>query len=315
MAGRPRSSAQPNVTVLLCTFNGERFLEAQLESLRQQTFTNWKLIASDDGSSDRTRSILEGFKATLEPGRVEIVAGPGRDAPANFLFLACREDLASNYYAFCDQDDIWESDKLARAIGILEQKNTGIPAVYGSRTRLIDTAGRVTGLSPLFSRAPTFRCTLVQSIIGGNTIVFNEDARQLLVFGGANVNVPSHDWWLCQAVSSCGGHVHYDPWPSVRYRQHGQNVMGTNIGFAARMRRLRMLGEGRFRHWTSLNVAALERLRPRMTPESLEVFDLFCKARQRPLLQRLALFAQAGLYRQPISGNLGLAVAIALRKI
>ena len=303
------------VTILLCTFNGERFLAEQLESLQRQSFTNWKLIVSDDGSSDRTRSILQAFKVSQQPRQVDIVDGPRRGASANFLFLACREDLTSDYYAFCDQDDIWEADKLERAIGILERMDASVPAVYGSRTRVIDAAGRETGLSPLFSKAPTFRSALVQSIAGGNTMVFNQKARDLLAYGGADVIVPSHDWWLYQAASACGGHFHYDAWPSVRYRQHAQNVIGSNIGLAARMQRLRMLGQGRFRHWSNLNVAALDRLRPRMTAESQQIFDLFCKARHQPLPQRAAMFAQAGFYRQTLFGNLGLAIAVALKMI
>jgi glycosyltransferase involved in cell wall biosynthesis len=303
------------ITILLCTFNGERFLAEQLDSLRRQTFTNWRLVASDDGSSDRTRSILQAFQNSYELGRVEIIEGPRRGASANFLSLACRKDLDSDYYAFCDQDDVWEAEKLTRAIGVLECMDSRIAAVYGSRTRLIDAAGQETGLSPLFSRAPTFRCALVQSIAGGNTMVFNQKARELLTFGGADVIVPSHDWWLFQVISACGGKMYYDPLPFVRYRQHGQNVIGANTGFAACVRRVQMLGQGRFRHWSDLNVAALARMRQRMTPESGRIFDLFCKARQRPALQRAAMFAQAGLYRQTLFGNLGLAVAVALRKI
>jgi glycosyltransferase involved in cell wall biosynthesis len=312
---RQQSPASRTATILLCTFNGERFLGEQLDSLQRQSFTNWRLIASDDGSSDRTRSILHAFKNSHEPGRVEIIDGPQRGAAANFLCLACREGLASDYYAFCDQDDIWEANKLARAVGILEQMDAGVPTVYGSRTRLIDAAGREIGFSPLFSRAPSFRCALVQSIAGGNTMVFNQNARELLVFGGAGVIVPSHDWWLYQAVSASGGLVHYDAFPSVRYRQHAGNVIGSSTGFAAGMRRLHMLGQGRFRRWSDLNIAALSHLRPRMTAENREIFDLFCKARHRPLLQRAAMFAQAGLYRQTVGGNLGLAAAVALGKI
>ena len=146
-------------------------------------------------------------------------------------------------------------------------------------------------------------------------MVFNRNARELLVFCGADVVVPSHDWWLYQVTSACGGHVHYDACPSVRYRQHERNVIGSNEGFVARMRRLRMLGQGRFRHWSDLNVAALARVRPRMTAENRQTFDLFCRARHRPLLRRAIMFAQAGVYRQTLFGNLGLAVAVALGKI
>jgi len=309
------SAASPAVTILLCTLNGERFLAEQLTSLKSQTFKNWKVIASDDGSRDRTRSILVAFQKSCEPGKVEIVDGPRCGATANFLFQACAENLVSEYYAFCDQDDVWETDKLERAIDALEQIGSGIPALYGSRTRLIDEAGNEIGFSPLFHREPEFRSALVQSIAGGNTMVFNQKTRELVVFCGADVDVPSHDWWLYQVTSGCGGRVHYDAHPSVRYRQHAHNVIGANAGWTGRMHRLHMLQQGRFRHWEDLNVAALTRLRPRMSAENQRIFDLFRRARYERLLRRATIFAQTGVYRQTTLGNLGLAAAVVLNKI
>jgi len=228
---------------------------------------------------------------------------------------ACAKNLVSEYYAFCDQDDVWEADKLGRAIDALEQVDSDVPALYGSRTRLIDEGGNEIGFSPLFRKMPGFRSALVQSIAGGNTMVFNQKARELLAFCGADLDVPSHDWWLYQVVSGCSGAVHYDAYPSVRYRQHGQNVIGSNAGFVAGMRRMRMLRQGRFRQWAELNVAALTRLRPRMSTENRQIFELFCKARQRPLLQRAAMLVEAGVYRQTLLGNLGLAAAVVLNKM
>src|SRR5216684_3394708 len=309
------SATRPAVTILLCTLNGERFLAEQLASLERQTFKNWKLIASDDGSWDRTKSILVAFQKSFEPGKVEIIDGPQCGATANFLFQACAENLASEYYAFCDQDDVWDADKLGRAIDALERTDSGIPALYGSRTRLIDEAGSEIGFSPLFHRKPEFRSALVQSIAGGNTMVFNQKTRELVVFCGADVDVPSHDWWLYQVTSACGGRVHYDAHPSVRYRQHAHNIIGANAGWTARMHRLHMLQQGRFRHWEDLNVAALTRLRPRMSAENRRIFDLFRKARHEPLLRRATIFAQSGVYRQPMLGNLGLVAAMVLNKI
>jgi glycosyltransferase involved in cell wall biosynthesis len=310
-AGLPLAAGR-TATILLATLNGARFLPEQLASLDRQTFTRWRLIIADDGSSDSTRTILETFRNAHQPGQVEIIDGPRRGASANFLFLACLEGLSSDYYAFCDQDDIWEADKLARAIAILEATGADL---YGSRTSLIDEGGKQFGLSPLFPREPTFRSALVQSIAGGNTMVFNQKAHALLASCGADVVIPSHDWWLYQVTSACGGKVHYDAYPSVRYRQHTQNVIGSNMGFAARLRRLQMLGKGRFRHWSDLNVAALTTLRPRMSVENRQTFDLFCKARHRSLLPRVKMFAEAGVYRQTLLGNLGLAAAVVLKKI
>jgi hypothetical protein len=116
-------------------------------------------------------------------------------------------------------------------------------------------------------------------------------------------------------TAASGGHVYYDVYPSVRYRQHTRNVIGSNLGFAARIRRLRMLKQGRFRHWSDLNVAALTRLRPHMSAENQQTFDLFCGARHEPLLQRATMFIEAGVYRQTLLGNLGLAAAVVFKKI
>src|SRR5262245_15888061 len=99
-AGGLRRRSAPTVTILPCTLNGERFLTAWLE---QKTFKNWKLIPSDDGSTDRAKSILRAFQRSSAPGKVEIIDGPRRGAPANFLFRAYAKNLASEYYAFCDQ--------------------------------------------------------------------------------------------------------------------------------------------------------------------------------------------------------------------
>src|SRR5260370_18190510 len=144
------------VRIVVWTLKGEGFLPEQLASLQKQTFKNWRLIASDDGSSDRTKSILHAFQKSFEPGKVEIMDGPRRGAPANFLFLACAENLVSDFYAFCDQDDIWEPDKLARAVDLLKKVGPDIPALYGSRTRLFDQNANEKAFSPTFTRGPAF---------------------------------------------------------------------------------------------------------------------------------------------------------------
>jgi hypothetical protein len=96
---------------------------------------------------------------------------------------------------------------------------------------------------------------------------------------------------------------------------HAQNVIGSNMGWTARMRRLHMLQQGCLRRWEDLNVAALTRLRPRMTAENRRIFGLFCKARHEQFLSRATLFAKTGVYRQTFLGNLGLVAAVVLNKI
>ena len=131
----------PSIAILLCTYNGARFLPAQLASLAHQSFTNWRLFVSDDGSSDETLAIVSEYKDRLGTAPVAVRNGPRQGFVKNFLSLACDPSLAFDYYAYCDQDDVWEPDKLARAVERLSSRPAHIPAMYCSRTMLIDERG------------------------------------------------------------------------------------------------------------------------------------------------------------------------------
>jgi glycosyltransferase involved in cell wall biosynthesis len=305
----------PSAAILLCTFNGARFLPAQLSSFTRQQFSQWRLFVSDDGSTDETLSLIAKYQHEENCVSVAVRDGPRRGLVRNFLGLACDLSISADYFAFSDQDDVWEPDKLSRAIAWLQSIPAQKPALYCSRVRLIDEDNRDCGLSPLFSLKPSFRNALVQSIAGGNTMVFNNSARLLLAHCGSDVNVPLHDWWTYLLVTGAGGEVRYDPLPTIRYRSHSQNVVGANVGWRSRINRLQMLKAGDFAHWSALNIAALERFRSRMTPENRSVFNLFCESRKRGFFGRQLGFLQAGVYRQTLLGNMGLAVAVWTKRI
>jgi glycosyltransferase involved in cell wall biosynthesis len=303
------------VAILLGTFNGARFLPAQLSSFAGQTWQDWRLFASDDGSNDETLTILSQYQKQFGAPRVQIRNGPQQGFVANFLGLICDPSIVADYYAYSDQDDIWESEKLSRAIGLLGTIPSHVPAVFGSRTRLIDHEDREQGFSPLFQRKPDFRNALVQNIAGGNTMVLNAAAREHLMAGGTGLNLPGHDWWTYLVTTAVGGQMHYDPAPWVRYRVHPQNVMGSNVGLFNHARRLHAVLSGRLRHWIDLNVTALKPLRSRMTPQNRAMFDLFCESRERAFIGRQIGLLQTGVYRQTFLGNLGLIAAACLKKM
>jgi glycosyltransferase involved in cell wall biosynthesis len=305
----------PSVAILLCTFNGARFLPAQLSSYQAQSFRQWRLFVSDDGSSDHTLALVAEHATQLGTAPPVIRSGPRQGFVANFLSLVCDPSITADYFAYSDQDDIWEPDKLARALAWLQTVPSQTPAMYCSRTLLIDEQDRTCGFSPLFGRQPSFRNALVQSIAGGNSIVFNAATRRLLVTCGPNVHPASHDWWTYLLTTAAGGQVYYDPVPSVRYRVHPENVIGSNVGWLNRIRRLHMLATGRLQRWTDRNVGALEPFRPQMTAENRALFDLFRQSRKRGLFGRQIGFLRAGVYRQTFMGNLGLVLAVWIRKI
>ena len=298
---------------MLCTHNGARFLPAQLASLEHQTHRNWRLYVSDDNSTDATLTIIANFAQRVSQP-VEVRKGPGRGPALNFLSLAADPQIAGDFFAFCDQDDVWYPDKLARALTWAATIPVGICAVYGSRTRLVDASGRPFGHAPRFSKAPSFSNALVQSIAGANTMLFNPSTKRLLERAGAR-DVVSHDWWAYQLVSGAGGIVHYDAAPSLDYRQHEENRIGCNRGFAAQLKRLRMVIDGGFANWNNINLVALQQCQSLLTKEARDLIDVYASLRQKSLWRRLASLARSPLRRQNLSGNLALLLAVLLNKV
>ena len=182
-----------HVAILLCTYQGEKYLAAQLDSFAAQTYPSWKLWVSDDGSTDATLDQLRAFAERHQPGQVTLQAGPRKGFVKNFMSLICEPTLHADYYALSDQDDIWHPDKLERAVKWLRDVPQGQPALYCTRTELIDGAGQPIGFSPLFTRPPAFANALMQNVAGGNTMVMNNAARDLLVEAGADIDVVAHD--------------------------------------------------------------------------------------------------------------------------
>lgn len=304
-----------SIAILLCTMQGQRYLHEQLDSIVQQTYTNWTIWVSDDGSADDTRAILTQYQTKLGPSRLSIHSGPAEGFVANFLSLTCKAGITADYYAFADQDDVWEPDKLTRALQWLQTIPNHLPALYCGRTRSVDANNQDIGFSKLFIKPPCFANALVQSIAGGNTMVFNNAARRLLLKAGPDVKVISHDWWAYMVVSGCGGRVFYDPDPKVRYRQHENNLVGDNSGWNATLVRLRMLFHGRFENWNDTNIAAIKNMQVHLTPENKAILDAFADARQGGLLKRLLGLKRSGVHRQTLVGNIGLIVATFIKKV
>jgi glycosyltransferase involved in cell wall biosynthesis len=311
---RDEDLAAARVAILMCTKDGAGFIDDQLKSIANQTHENWILIVSDDGSNDRTLAKLQNF-AEAHQKKLTIRNGPGKGVCANFLSLTNDPTIAADYFAFSDQDDVWHAEKLRRALAWLASVPVDVPALYCGRTELMSMDEHSHGFSPLFTRPPAFRNALVQNLGGGNTMVFNRAAKKILE-QAATTAVVLHDWWAYQLVSGAGGIVYYDPQPMLKYRQHPDNLIGSNLGWPARLVRLRMMLSGRFRDWNDTNVAALSRLPAHLLqPNNRITLEQFAKARSGSLRLRLYNLKRSGVYRQTLLGNLGLLMAAILRRL
>lgn len=293
------------VAIILATYNGEKYLEEQLQSIVGQTHSNWQLIVGDDGSTDGTYAALQSF-ATKH--KVTLRANARFGFVENFMSTLFLAEGNYDFYAFTDQDDVWHADKLAQGLSALRGVPSTAPALYGARSRLMDASGHPYGHSPLFNGPFHFRNALVQCFAGGNTMIINRAAWELLR-AAKKMPLVSHDWWFYQLISGAGGHILYDPVPRIDYRQHGNAVVGSSAGVLASLARIRSLGKGVWKDWNDRHIAALQANADMLTDANRQVLERFANARKRGLVQRLAGVHASGVYRQTPLGNAGLLAA------
>ena len=305
----------PKIVILMGTYNGERYLAEQLDSICAQTYTNWMICVSDDGSNDNTQHILQDYQRRLGDTRFLIQPGPAKGFSANFLSLVSNKNIEGAYYAYADQDDIWEPHKLEQAVTRLNTIPDDVPALYCARTRVINEDGQFIGYSPLFKKKPGFLNALIQNVGGGNTMVFNNTAFTLLQAASENISIVAHDWWTYMLVTGAGGVVFYDPNPTLNYRQHGKNLIGANIGWYARFSRVSMLFKGQLKKWNDINFQALLSVKHLLTEENSMVLMKLISARDAGVISKLTAIQQLGIYRQTLLGNIGLTTAVLFNKI
>jgi glycosyltransferase involved in cell wall biosynthesis len=229
--------------ILLSTFNGERFLPAQLDSLMAQTHHDWRLLVRDDGSTDGTLGILAAYAARDE--RIRILTGSHLGIVGSYMALLEAAPPGEDAYAWCDQDDVWFEDKLARVAARWCEVPRDVPRLYFSRVVLVDHALRALGESRSPTR-PGLGNALVENVASGCTEVFN-DALRALLLSHRPTRVLCHDWWTY--ILACAfGEVEYDATPSLCYRQHEGNAVGAAFSrrelWRRRWRRWRREGPG-----------------------------------------------------------------------
>ena len=206
--------------VLLSSYNGARFLREQLDSLLSQTLGGVEILVRDDGSTDGTREILAEYAGR---GALQWYAGGNLGPFRSFwqLLTACGE---ADYYAFCDQDDVWDSDKLESAVRALKKLEG--PALYCADVRVTDERLHVTAEHMVRPESADYPHALIRNLAPGCTYVFNRAALELLRrFDAERLGVELHDWTAYQIIA-CFGKVIFDAQPHMSYRQHGGSVIG-----------------------------------------------------------------------------------------
>lgn len=307
-------SAPPVVRILMALYQGERFVQAQLDSIAAQTGVAWDLVVSDDGSDDGGPRIIGEF-ARAFPGRVTLRSGPGQGAVANFRALILDAGCAE-YVALADQDDVWCAEKLSRAVAALAAVPDNTAALYCSRVQICDAQLRCVGLSRMPQRAASFNHALVQNLVQGNTVVLNRPALDL-VQGALRLTdrIVMHDWFIYQIVAGAGGTVIYDPRPTLRYRQHDNNVVGANDGWRARFTSLGRMLQGHHSRWSRQTIIALTASAGLLTPDNRALLGVFERLVSGSIAQRIRAMWVGRFYRQGALSQIALWLAAMIGRV
>ena len=217
------------VQILLATFNGEKFLRQQLDSIINQEYKSWQILIHDDGSVDNTISILNEYKNNY-PKKVSLLIDQKifSSASKNFFHLIenrCREvDL----YCLCDQDDIWDKNKLKLIIELYSSKEYKEPILIHSDLSLINDSGKLLEKShnKLIKYQKNFitkKTVLYYNPVPGCAMCINSYLADKISYCKYMV---MHDWWILLSALYENTTVLYIKFPLVKYRQHSKNVLG-----------------------------------------------------------------------------------------
>lgn len=226
------------VAILLSTYNGERFLREQLDTLLNQKEVSVEVFVRDDGSSDGTKDILNGYAENHANIHLDFAENVG--VGNSFMNLLYSAPDTFDYYAFSDQDDIWEEDKIAEAVRLLEAKG-GL--LYASNQECVDKEGTSMGLryKPDEDIHSDPVSILQENMLAGCTMVITNGFYKILTEESRRPSPELlrnriHDVWLAVTASLYGG-IDYDGRSFIKYRQHENNVVGASkAGFRKRLK-------------------------------------------------------------------------------
>ncbi len=228
--------------IVLPTYNGEKFLIAQIESIFSQEVPpewNVRLITADDGSEDSTAALVQEI-ASKHPSNFEVVSFSEKRLGPRRIFEKLGEysqDLKPDLLFFADQDDYWLPGKILRAIELISDVNHS--CLYLGSAITTDSQLNPVGIIPRQNLKPTFPSILLSNQRAGMTMALNTKAQQDWL-----MSLPSeaamHDWWIQQVLILKGSSIIVDRECFVLYRQHGGNVLGIPKSLKEKIRFLKV---------------------------------------------------------------------------
>ncbi len=300
-------------TVLLAVYNGLPYITELVDSLRKQTLPFTCLI-QDDGSTDETMRFVRELTETDRRFRLSASSGQHLGAAGNFLSLLSQVE---GPVACCDQDDLWEPERLALGMKALEEAeqrfgeetpilvHSDLSVIAEDGTLLHESFFRHQGWDPEATSLPRL---LVQNNVTGTACILNEPLRKLIAEHAVSENMFMHDWFFAQ-TAAIFGQIVFVPRSLVRYRQHGGNAIGaSSTGFAGRfLKALRMPAAVRKRLKVNETQAAclLNSYAGMLPPDKEKIIRTYLEISHAPKLKRPFLLKKGDYLMQSPLTRLG----------
>ena len=288
---------KPVCAVLLSSYDGEKYIAEQIDSVLGQSYSNLRLYIRDDGSSDGTAAILGSYAGDK---RVSVSYEENIGVWRSFFQLLKTAGGAS-FYAFCDQDDVWLKDKLSYAVERLTTAAPETPAAYFSRLDVVDAKLEHLSYSPKYEKPLGLKTAIAGNVLTGAACVINKAARDLIADRLPEFTV-MHDWWVYIVVSAFGN-IYYDERPMLKYRQHKGNQIGLAPGaIKPIIKRLKKYTTGGYYKKISLQAKDFYRLYGDDLTDGDKFFlEKFIK--EKNIFERLAYAVTCPAYRQKAIDN------------
>ena len=220
------------ISILLTSYNGEKYISEQIESLLNQTMQDFRLFISDDRSTDNTFEIALEY-AGKYPGKINIVQNKENSGGAKYNFIKMMIEHKDDYVMLCDQDDVWLPNKIEATL----TKMKTMENEFGARTPLLVHTDLCVVNEKLETISPSFKAAMnadygktrlhnqiIQNTLTGCTAMYNRALADLIIIGIPPFIV-MHDWWL-MLIASAFGKISSLDMQTVLYRQHNMNEIG-----------------------------------------------------------------------------------------
>ncbi|MCC9730316.1 glycosyltransferase family 2 protein, partial [Streptococcus agalactiae] len=278
--------------ILMATYNGEKFLAQQIESIQKQTFKEWNLLIRDDGSSDKTCDIIRNF--TAKDSRIRFInENEHHNLGVIKSFFTLVNYEVADFYFFSDQDDVWLPEKLSVSLEAAKHKASDVPLLVYTDLKVVNQELNILQDSMIRAQSHHANTTLLpeltENTVTGGTMMINHALAEKWFTPN---DILMHDWFLALLAASLGEIIYLDL-PTQLYRQHDNNVLGART----MDKRFKILREGPksifTRYWKLIHDSQkqasliVDKYGDIMTANDLELIKCFIKIDKQPFMTRL----------------------------